>query len=47
MKQNNLWQKTSEEKANFKLLEGTVESDITIVGVGYTGCSAALSLIHI
>ena len=43
MKQNNLWQETSEEKATFKLLEGTVESDITIVGGGYTGCSAALT----
>lgn len=43
MKQNNLWQDTSEEKATFKLLEGSVESDITIVGGGYTGCSAALT----
>jgi len=43
MKQNNLWQETSEEKTTFKLLEGTEESDITIVGGGYTGCSAALT----
>ena len=43
MKQNNLWQETSEEKTTFKLLEGTEESDITIVGGGYTGCSAAFT----
>ena len=40
MKQNNLWKETSEEKATFKLLEGSIESDIAIVGGGYTGCSA-------
>ena len=43
MKQNNLWKETSEEKATFKLLEGSIESDIAIVGGGYTGCSAALT----
>ena len=43
MKQNNLWKETSEEKATFKLLEDSVESDIAIVGGGYTGCSAALT----
>jgi len=43
MKQNNLWQETSEEKVNFKALDGSLESDIAIVGGGYTGCSAALT----
>ncbi|MEC7595520.1 MAG: FAD-binding oxidoreductase [Pseudomonadota bacterium] len=43
MKQNNLWQETSEEKVNFKALNGSLESDIAIVGGGYTGCSAALA----
>ncbi len=43
MKQNNLWKETSEEKVAFNLLEDSVESDITIVGGGYTGCSAALT----
>ena len=43
MKQNNLWKETSEEKATFKLLEDSLESDIVIVGGGYTGCSAALT----
>ena len=43
MKQNNLWQETSEEKINFKALDGSLESDIAIVGGGYTGCSAALT----
>ena len=53
MKQNNLWKETSEEKVAFNLLEDSVESDIAIIGGGYTGCSAALtaaenlSLIHI
>ena len=43
MKQNNLWKETSEEKATFNLLEDSVESDIAIIGGGYTGCSAALT----
>ena len=43
MKQNNLWKETSEEKVAFNLLEDFVESDIAIVGGGYTGCSAALT----
>ena len=30
-------------KATFELLEGSIDSDITIVGGGYTGCSAALT----
>ena len=43
MKQNNLWKETSEERAAFRLLEESVESDIAIIGGGYTGCSAALT----
>ena len=43
MKQNNLWEETSEEKVAFNLLEDSVESDIAIIGGGYTGCSAALT----
>jgi glycine/D-amino acid oxidase-like deaminating enzyme len=43
MKQNNLWKETSEEKVAFNLLEDSVESDIAIIGGGYTGCSAALT----
>ena len=43
MKQNNLWKETSEEKATFASLKGSIDSDITIVGGGYTGCSAALT----
>ena len=43
MKQNNLWKATSEEKATFASLKGPIDSDITIVGGGYTGCSAALT----
>ena len=46
MKQNNLWKETSEEKATFKLLESSIESDIAIVGGGYTGCSAALTAVE-
>ena len=43
MKQNNLWQETSEEKVSFKALDSSLECDLAIVGGGYTGCSAALT----
>ena len=43
MKQNNLWQETSEEKVSFKALDDSIECDLAIVGGGYTGCSAALT----
>ena len=46
MKQNNLWKETSEEKATFASLKGSIDSDITIVGGGYTGCTAALTAVE-
>ena len=43
MLQNNLWENSSKENIGFEQLKDSVVSDLTIVGGGYTGCSAALS----
>ena len=43
MLQNNLWENSSKENIDFEQLKDSVVSDLTIVGGGYTGCSAALS----
>ena len=40
--ENNLWETTCNEKSNYKALKNNETSDLTIVGGGFTGCSAAL-----
>ena len=40
--ENNLWDRTCKEKSDYKTLCKDETSDLTIVGGGYTGCSAAL-----
>jgi len=40
--ERNLWEKTCKEKSTYKSLREDTISDLTIVGGGFTGCSAAL-----
>ena len=40
--ENSLWETTCNEKSNYKALKNNETSDLTIVGGGFTGCSAAL-----
>ena len=39
---NNLWESTCNESSKYKALSENQITDITIVGGGFTGCSAAL-----
>ena len=41
---NSLWSATANQPAKFPALQGSVHSDVAIIGAGFTGLSAALHL---